>query len=235
MTANGDFCNEKGRNTNDGCCDSKGDSTKSGSTKDDGHKPPTLSCCIRSVFFIAVVIFLFLTFMFAITDDPLPTFTLQDAKLYTFNFSKTTSTLTTSLLITISSFTDADKTALNLDKIHVYASYRNQQITPPAVLPPLYLGNKPDNTIWSPYLNGTQVPVMNPDLVGSLVQDVTAGTVLIHVKLTGRLRSKSGFIRFRHLVKVKCPTYIVFGNTNNSNVIGSIDKQPFDKGCDVDV
>ncbi|KAJ0510342.1 hypothetical protein HanIR_Chr11g0539731 [Helianthus annuus] len=71
MTANEDFCNEKGPNANDGCCDSKGDSPKSGSTK-----PPTLSCCVNSVLYIAIVIFLSITFIFVISDDPSPTFTL---------------------------------------------------------------------------------------------------------------------------------------------------------------
>ncbi|KAF5816469.1 hypothetical protein HanRHA438_Chr03g0146221 [Helianthus annuus] len=165
-----------------------------------------------------------LILVFFLTLTPYPHFTLHDVKLTTFNFS---TTLTSNLQITISCRNYDDP--FHFEKIDVYASYRNQQITLPTMLPPMYLK---DFTVWSLSLNGTEVSVP-PYLAAYLVQDVTVGNVLINVEVTGRLRAKSGFLSRRFRLKVNCPEYIMFGN--DTDVIGSATKRPFVEWCHVGV
>ncbi|MFS7924560.1 hypothetical protein Hanom_Chr03g00274031 [Helianthus anomalus] len=167
-------------------------------------------------------------------DDltPSPTFTLHDFKLTTFNLSTTpTPTLTTNLLLTISARNKNYDQAFHFEKLDVYASYMDQQITPPTMFPPMYL-RSPDVTLWSLSLNGTEVPV-TPGLAAYLVQDVTVGNVLISVEVRGRLRSKSGSLSRGYRLKVNCREYIMF--RNDSDVIGFALKRPFVEGCDVRV
>ncbi|KAI3756665.1 hypothetical protein L1987_56487 [Smallanthus sonchifolius] len=163
---------------------------------------------------------------------PTPSFTLHDVKLNAFNFSTATSSLTSNLQITISYGNPSFEAGIYFEQFDVYASYKTQQITLPTMIPPTYLGLNENNTPWSTYLNGTEVPVP-PDVAASLARDVTAGELWIDVKANGRLRSKNAWIRTaRYRVKVICPAYIMLGNKNGSNAVGSaVHLQPFVEGC----
>ncbi|KAK1430472.1 hypothetical protein QVD17_13221 [Tagetes erecta] len=139
-----------------------------------------------------------------------------------------TSSLTSDLQITIFCKNQYVE-GLHVDQIDVYASYRNQQITPLTTIPPTYLDSH-DVTIWSPYLNKTTVPI-DPYLAETLAQDLAAGTVVINVKATLRLRYKDAFIMVRYGVEVNCPGYVSFVNETDGNVIGSLVKDTFIEGC----
>ncbi|KAJ0594709.1 putative Late embryogenesis abundant protein [Helianthus annuus] len=182
---------------------------------------------ISSLIFLSIILFVILL-IFLILRPSKPCFTLQDVNLYTFNL---TTTLTSYLQITISSRNPNLRIGIEYDKVDVYASYRNQQITLPTRLPPTYQGHK-EVTVWSPYLNGTEVP-MAPYLAMSLAEDETSRTVLINVRATGRVRWKVGtFVSGRYRLNVNCPAYIMF---ENNNVDGSAVKYQFVEGCHVEV
>ncbi|XP_076955477.1 NDR1/HIN1-like protein 1 [Bidens hawaiensis] len=199
------------------------------------------SLCLHLIKFIAaLLIFLacvtFIVFLCMFYESvPSPSFAVLDVKFYAFNLSSTS--LTSNLQITISSrhqYIESTDNNFHLDQLHIYASYRNQQITLPTMIPPTNLGSY-DVNVWSPFVNGTEVP-LTPDLAASLAQDKTA-TMPINVEVTGRVRMKSGYVASRHWLKVNCRAYIMFGNYNGSNVIGSAVKNPFDleKACRTDV
>ncbi|XP_076934850.1 NDR1/HIN1-like protein 1 [Bidens hawaiensis] len=182
-----------------------------------GHdKRPRAECtyraCFRYTMCLLIFIFSIMTLLMCLCAIPDPNFTVNDVKFYAFNLSRETSTLTSNLQITISS-SNHDSTGIHFDQLSLYVSYRNQHITLPISFPPMYLGST-DVAVWSPYLNGTDVP-LTADLVEYLAEDKT-GTMLIN--------------------KANCRAYIMFQNNNGSNVVGSSVKNPFDNDtCDVDV
>ncbi|KAL2239278.1 UNVERIFIED_CONTAM: NDR1/HIN1-like protein 1 [Sesamum indicum] len=162
--------------------------------------------------FIVLILFLILL-IWLILRPTKPHFVLQDATVYAFNLSST-NILTSNLQITLSSRNPNDRIGIYYDKVDVYAAYHGQQITLPTLLPPTYQGHK-DITVWSPFLYGNQVPVA-PYVGVSLSEDQIAGTVLVNVRVDGRIRWKVGtFISGRYHLHVNCPAYINFGGRNN--------------------
>lgn len=75
------------------------------------------------------------------------------------------------------------------------------------LLPATYQGHL-DVTVWSPFLYGTSVPVA-PYFSPALSQDLTAGMVLLNIKIDGWVRWKVGtWISGRYRLHVNCPAYI---------------------------
>ncbi|KAL3850263.1 hypothetical protein ACJIZ3_012145 [Penstemon smallii] len=164
--------------------------------------------------FIILILFIILL-IYLILRPTKPHFVLQDATVYGFNLSSP-NLLTTNIQITISSRNPNERIGIYYDRVDVYASYHSQQITLPTLLPPTYQGHK-DIAVWSPFLNGDTVPVA-PYLAVSLNQDQFAGTVLVNIKIDGRIRWKVGtFVSGKYHLFVNCPAYINFGGKNNNN------------------
>ncbi|KAJ0716939.1 putative Late embryogenesis abundant protein [Helianthus annuus] len=189
---------------------------------------------MAAIIALIILILFVILLIYLILRPTKPTFTLQDITLYAFNISTTTTTLTSNLQITISSRNPNSRIGIYYDKLDVYATYRNQQITLPTMIPPTYQGHK-DVNVWSPYLYGNEVPVA-PYLAMSLAEDETAGTVLVNVRAIGRVRWKVGtFVSAMYRLNVNCPAYITFGNKNNGFVVGPAVKYQVVEGCNVDV
>ncbi|CAA6663736.1 unnamed protein product [Spirodela intermedia] len=140
-----------------------------------------------------------------------PKFYLQDATVYAFNQSGSpTGLLTTSIQVTLSTRNPNDRIGVYYDKLDVYASYQNQQITMPTVIPPTYQGHN-DVVVWSPFLYAVNVPIA-PYLCASLLRDQNAGVLLLNVKVNGRLRWKVGsWTSGRYHIFVNCPALLTFG------------------------
>ncbi|KAL2507419.1 Late embryogenesis abundant (LEA) hydroxyproline-rich glycoprotein family [Forsythia ovata] len=182
--------------------------------------------------FIVLILFIILL-VWLILRPTKPHFILQDATVYAFNVSSP-NTLTSNIQVTISSRNPNDKIGIYYDKIDVYASYHGQQITLPTLLPSTYQGHK-DITVWSPFLYGSSIPIA-PFLTVALNQDQIAGTVLIYIRVDGRIRWKVGtFITGRYHLNVNCPAYINFGNRNRAIAVGSAIKYQLVMDCNVDV
>ncbi|XP_077240057.1 NDR1/HIN1-like protein 1 [Tasmannia lanceolata] len=176
------------------------------------------------IFLILLIIFI----IWLVLRPTKPRFSLQDASINQFNVTAP-SLLTTSLQISINSRNPNDRIGIYYDKLDVYASYRNQQITVATVLPPTYQGHN-DIIIWSPFLNGVNVPV-SPYLTVALNEDQNLGSFLIKVKIDGRLRWKVGsWTSGRYHINVNCPAYIRL-NTRNGNGL----RLEFPTGCATDV
>lgn len=86
-----------------------------------------------------------------------PQFILQDTTLYASNISSNPSLLTSTLQVTLSSSNPNDRIEIYYDRLDVYATYGDQQITLRTQIPGSYEGQK-DVDVWSPFIYGNSVP-----------------------------------------------------------------------------
>ncbi|KAH0746766.1 hypothetical protein KY285_008423 [Solanum tuberosum] len=182
--------------------------------------------------FVTLILFTILL-IFLILRPTKPHFILQDATVYAFNTSTPFNFLTTNIQITIASRNPNDKIGIYYDKLDVYATYRGQQVTLPTLLPQTYQGHK-DVSIWSPFVYGNNVPIA-PYLGNEISQDILFGTILLNVRIDGRVRWKVGsFISSKYHLYVNCPAYVGIGGKflGNSDVVG---KYQLVQNCHVDV
>ncbi|KAL5795923.1 hypothetical protein ACOSQ2_000743 [Xanthoceras sorbifolium] len=135
-----------------------------------------------------------------------PHFSVVGAAVYDLN-ATAPPFITTSMQFTIVTRNPNKRVDIIYDKLSAYVSYRNQQITPPVYLPPLYHETK-STVAMSPVLGGGPVPV-SVEVVNGLVVDEKYGVVGLRVVLLGRLRWKAGAIRTgRYGVYVKCDVWV---------------------------
>ncbi|CAH9072645.1 unnamed protein product [Cuscuta europaea] len=213
-------------------------------TKDDcphHHERRRLYRCVLiglSCFIVLILLIIFLTWL--ILRPTKPSFILQDATVYGFNVTGPglmgPNALTTAIQITVAARNPNERVGIFYDRLDVFATYRGQQVTLPTLLPESYQGHK-DVTVWSPFLSGSSVPVA-PYLAVELGQDQNAGTVLIHIRVDGRIRWKVGtFVSGRYRLFANCPAYLSFGGqySPDSILVGSTSKYQLVQTCHVEV
>ncbi|KAM7522542.1 hypothetical protein LguiA_012444 [Lonicera macranthoides] len=200
---------------------------------EDYHRKRLYQRLLAATLTLIFVILFIILLIFLILRPSKPRFILQDATVFAFNVTAP-NLLTANLQVTLSSRNPNQHIGVYYDRVDIYASYRGQQITLPTLLPSTYQGHK-DVTVWSPFLYGIAVPVA-PYLADSLGQDQTAGTVLINIRATGRVRWKVGtFVSGKYRLNVNCPAYINLGSKNNGFPVGSGVKYQLVQNCNVDV
>ncbi|KAK8513358.1 hypothetical protein V6N13_002103 [Hibiscus sabdariffa] len=178
---------------------------------------------------LGIVVFL----VWAILHPDKPRFTLQDVTIYAFNLTAP-NLLTSNMQITLSSHNPNDKIGIYYQKLDVFASYQNQQITLPTLLPRTYQGHL-DATVWSPILYGNAVPVA-PFLEQGLSQDLNTGMVLLNIKVYGQLKWRVGtWISGRYQINANCPAYIAFSDRTKGIQVGPAMKYQLVQTCTVDV
>uniref|UniRef100_A0A5B6Z8L7 Late embryogenesis abundant protein LEA-2 subgroup domain-containing protein n=1 Tax=Davidia involucrata TaxID=16924 RepID=A0A5B6Z8L7_DAVIN len=176
--------------------------------------------------FILIVIILL---VWAVLQPRKPRFVLQDATVFAFNVSSP-NFLTSNFQVTISSRNPNDKIGIYYDKLDVYATYHGQQITYYTAIPPTYQGHK-DVNVWSPFIYGTNVPVAPYNGI-ALSQDQADGTILLLIKIDGRVRWKVGtFVSGRYRAHVRCDAYINFGIQNTGISVGNGVKYQLSQRC----
>ncbi|KAM3398822.1 NDR1/HIN1-like protein 1 [Capsicum galapagoense] len=206
--------------------------------RDDEEGSPLLRRAI-ALLIAFVVLFLFtILLVYLILRPTKPHFILQDATVYAFNTSAPFNFLTTNVQITIASRNPNEKIGIYYDKLVVHATYRGQQVTLPTLLPQTYQGHK-DVSIWSPFVYGNNVPIA-PYLGNEISQDISVGSILLNVKIDGRIRWKVGsFITGKYHLNVNCPAYVGVGGkmVGNSVVVGKslAIKYQLVQNCHVDV
>lgn len=208
------------------------------SAKDCGHhgqkRRKIFRLIIGGILIFVLIVLITILLVWAILRPAKPRFILQDATVYTFNVSSPNS-LTSYFQVTISSRNPNDQIGVYYDKLDVYATYRNQQITFRTAIPPTYQGHREIN-VWSPFVYGIAVPVAPYNAV-LLSQDQTNGVVPLTFKIDGRVRWKVGtFISGRYHLYVRCPALINFGNTQSGVVISeNVVKYQLVQSCSVSV
>ncbi|CAJ1979108.1 unnamed protein product [Sphenostylis stenocarpa] len=206
------------------------------SPKDCGHHESSHRRLLRLIltgaaaFIVLVLVVIFL--IWVILRPTKPRFTLQDATLYTFNLSSPIpNTLSLTMQVTLSAHNPNARIGVYYHALRLHASYHSQQISLSTALPDTYQGHR-DFTVWSPFLYGIAVPVA-PFVLTSLQQDHDAGTVMVNVKVNGRVKWKVGtWVSGRYHIYVNCPAYISFAG-DRSNAVGV--KFRLLQSCSVDV
>lgn len=183
---------------------------------------------------LIVIVFALVVFLVWVIIHPSkPRFVLQDVTVFAFNLSLAPNSLTSNIQLTLSARNPNNKIGIYYQKLDVFASYRNQQITLPTMLQRTYQDH-PDDTTWSPFLYGNAIPVA-PFLEERLSQDLNAGMVLLEVKVFGKLRWKVGsWISGRYQINAHCPAYISFGDRSKGIQVDSAIKYQLVQACSVD-
>ncbi|KAJ9188624.1 hypothetical protein P3X46_000004 [Hevea brasiliensis] len=204
--------------------------------KNCGHHHEGKKLCLRifwSVIAIVGVIALVILLVWAILQPKKPTFILQDATVNDLSLSGS-NCLTSHIQVAISTKNPNERIGIYHEKLDIYASYRNQQITLATELPRSYQGHK-EIIIWSPFLYANAVPI-SPYLAATLGQDFNAGAVLVNIKIDGTLKWKVGsWISGKYRINVNCPAYMTFGDRIHGINNGVGIKYQFAQGCSVEV
>uniref|UniRef100_A0A0E0R4G5 Late embryogenesis abundant protein LEA-2 subgroup domain-containing protein n=1 Tax=Oryza rufipogon TaxID=4529 RepID=A0A0E0R4G5_ORYRU len=126
------------------------------------------------LFGLALIVAIIALIVYLVLRPTHPRFFLQDATLRQLDLSNssTSGVLSTALQVTVASRNPNDRVGVYYDRLDVYASYKYQQITLAASLPPVYQGHG-DVDVWSPVLSGPDVPFA-PYLGDALAKDVAA-------------------------------------------------------------
>lgn len=220
--------------------------------KDCGHHDEERRAMHRHLFsFILglVALILFIIFIvFLVLRPSKPAFRLQDATVYEFNAtllpsparSPSPSFLNADIQVTVSSRNPNSRIGIYYDQLDAYAAYRGQQVTLPVLLPESYQGHK-EVIDWSPFLLGHSVPV-SPYLGDVLSQDLSAGMVLLNIKIDGRVKWKVGtWISGSYHLHVNCPALLMLkasgSHSTDTAAVGSglSMKVQLDQHCTVDV
>lgn len=204
---------------------------------DDDDEESSSSCCrqlLTALLSLIVITLVGILIAWAVLRPTKPRFILQDATLYAFNSTRQPNLLTTTVQVTLTTVNPNHRVGVYYTRLHVSASYRNQQITLPTLLPPTYQGHK-DTVIWSPFLYGSSVPVADY-VAASLAVDVEEGLVPVVIKVDGQVKWKVGtWISHNYHLWVSCPAYIGFGSRSNGVLVGSGIKYQISTRCDVSV
>ncbi|KAF8379904.1 hypothetical protein HHK36_027369 [Tetracentron sinense] len=148
-----------------------------------------------------------------------PEFYLKQVDIYQLNLSGP-HLLNSSIQITLVSKNPNKKVGVYYDQLQSYASYKAQQITVHASLPPFYQGHE-DSNLLTASLIGTGLPVA-ASFDYEVVRDRTAGKLILSLKVNGRLRWKVGtWVSGRYRFNVDCVAIMAFGPNSTSGPLGS--------------
>ncbi|GJN21246.1 hypothetical protein PR202_gb08707 [Eleusine coracana subsp. coracana] len=161
-----------------------------------------LLALVLIVAFIALVIFLALR-------PSKPAFYLQDLQLRR-PISLGDPSLTASAQVTLASRNPNDHVGVFYKRLDVFVTYRDEPITVPVSLPPIYQGHR-DVSVWSPVLAAESVPVAGY-VADAMKQDVAMGFVSLQVKVDGRVKWKVGsWVSGSYHLFVSCPAVLTAG------------------------
>ncbi|KAI3449311.1 hypothetical protein Pfo_005976 [Paulownia fortunei] len=131
-----------------------------------------------------------------------PKFRVVSAAVYELNATSPT-LISTTMQFTVVTRNPNKRVSIIYDHLSAFVSYKNQAITPPVILPPLFHETK-STVALSPVLGGITVPVAG-EVVNELVMDEAYGVVGLRLVLRGKLRYKAGAIRSgRYGIYVRC-------------------------------
>ncbi|KAL4564629.1 hypothetical protein LXL04_028696 [Taraxacum kok-saghyz] len=136
-----------------------------------------------------------------------PKFTVISAAVYALNVSSPPY-ISITMQFTIVTRNPNNHVSIYYDHLAAFLFYKNQAVTTPLVLPPLY--HERDSTVsFSPILGGGSMAV-SADVVNGLGADESYGVVSFGLVLTGKLRWKYGDIRSgRKAIHVGCDVSVV--------------------------
>ncbi|CAH8387330.1 unnamed protein product [Eruca vesicaria subsp. sativa] len=181
-----------------------------------------------------IIVLLAILLVWLILQPTKPRFILQDATVFAFNLTQP-NLLTSNFQVTLVTRNRNSKIGIYYDRLHVYATYRNQQITYPTAIPPTYQGHKEDS-VWSPIIYGNEVPIAPYNAV-TLGEEQSRGFVELVIRADGRVRWKVGtLITGKYHLHVRCQAFINLADKSNGAHVGeSAVKYTMDYQCSVNV
>ncbi|KAL3536647.1 hypothetical protein ACH5RR_000013 [Cinchona calisaya] len=157
-----------------------------------------------------------------------PKFSVVSAAIFDLN-STSPPFLSATMQFTLTTRNSNKRVSFFYDQLSAFVSYKNQAITPPVLLPPLYHETK-STVVLSPVLGGASVPV-SPEVSNGLAMDEAYGVVSLRLVLLGKLRYKAGAIRTgRYGIYVKCDMLVGL----KKGFVGRVPLLP-SPGCKVDI
>ncbi|KAL0412314.1 UNVERIFIED_CONTAM: NDR1/HIN1-like protein 26 [Sesamum latifolium] len=165
----------------------------------------------RGALCAAIVIFLLLAGITALTvwlvyRPHKPKFRVVSAAVYELN-ATSPPFISTTMQFTVVTRNPNKRVSIYYDQLSAFVSYKNQAVTPPVILPPLFHETK-STVALSPVLGGSSLPVA-AEVVNGLMMDEAYGVVGLRLVLTGKLRYKAGAIRSRRYgVYVRCDLFV---------------------------
>ncbi|XP_011093003.1 NDR1/HIN1-like protein 12 [Sesamum indicum] len=165
----------------------------------------------RGALCAAIVIFLLLAGITALTvwlvyRPHKPKFRVVSAAVYELN-ATSPPFISTTMQFTVVTRNPNKRVSIFYNQLSAFVSYKNQAITPPVILPPLFHETK-STVALSPVLGGSTLPVP-AEVVNGLMMDEAYGVVGLRLVLTGKLRYKAGAIRSRRYgVYVRCDLFV---------------------------
>ncbi|KAF8379821.1 hypothetical protein HHK36_029270 [Tetracentron sinense] len=158
--------------------------------------------------FIGSVLSLVLLIWFLLHPSK-PEFYLREADIYQLSLSGSR-LLNSSIQITLLSKNPNQKVGVYYDQLQVYASYKGQQITVDATLPPFYQGHQ-DSNLLTASLIGIGIPVA-ASFDYEVGRDQTAGRLMLSLEAKGQLRWKVGtWVSGQYRFNVDCVAIMAFG------------------------
>lgn len=140
-----------------------------------------------------------------------PEFSLTAANINQLNLTASR-LLYSSIQLTLLSKNPNKKIGIYYDEMHVFGSYKGQQITVYSYIPPFYQGHEDTNLV-SAALTGNGLPVA-PSFSYEVERDQTAGRFVLVVKAGGRLRWKVGtWVSGKYRFNVNCVAMMPLGET----------------------
>lgn len=183
-----------------------------------GGGEATVSRICGAIFAFIIIVLITIFLVWIILRPTKPRFILQDATVFAFNLSQP-NLLTSNFQVTIATRNPNSKIGIYYDRLHVYATYRNQQITLRTAIPPTYQGHKEDN-VWSPFIYGNAVPIAPYNAV-VLGDEQSHGLVELIIRADGRVRWKVGtIITGKYHLHARCHAYINLADKANGVLVG---------------
>ncbi|CAH9058787.1 unnamed protein product [Cuscuta epithymum] len=131
-----------------------------------------------------------------------PEFSLTAVNIDQLNLT-TSRLLYSSIQLTLLSRNPNKKIGIYYDEMHLFASYKGQQITVYSYVPPFYQGHEDTNLV-SAALTGSGLPVA-PSFSYEVEKDQSIGRLGLNVKAGGRLRWKVGtWVSGKYRFNVNC-------------------------------
>ncbi|CAN1855579.1 NDR1/HIN1-like protein 1 [Linum perenne] len=176
---------------------------------------PRVSSPGRHVVILTTIIIIFLLFLgiillvlWLVYRPHKPRFTVAAAAVYSLN-ATAPPFLVAAFQFTLVTRNPNRHVSVTYDCLTTYVLYRNQAITEPVALPPIY---QPTRTTvgFSPEIGGQgQCVPVSGDIVNEIATDVMYGVVPVTVVVVGKIRWKVGVLRTeRYGVCVRCDVWV---------------------------
>ncbi|XP_073042164.1 NDR1/HIN1-like protein 26 [Primulina eburnea] len=172
----------------------------------------------RKLFFYFITILLtilsFIVLVWLILHPTKPQFSLQEAQINQLNLTSTPPLVNSSIQITLLSKNPNNRVGIYYDEFRLYASYKEQKVTPDSSISPFYQGHKETNLL-SSSLIGKQQPVA-PSFVYEVQHDQSTGKLALNFKVIGKLRWKVGsWVSGRYRLAINCVATLQSGHVSS--------------------